>query len=106
MDVGTRLINALKALPLIRFALMLGGGFVASVAVGHVQWWLSRREGFPDHEAVWLARIEAMKWLGLSATAVVIVVMVTLAWGKASGVKLTKGDATVELDFDDEEPKA
>jgi hypothetical protein len=97
-----KIVAALKALPLIRFALMLGGGVMASIAAGMVQAWLAYGQ-FPDSEAVWLARIHGVTWMGLAATAIVAVVMVTLAWGKASGVKLTKGDATAELSFEDDD---
>lgn len=90
------------ASPGFRFLLMLGGGVVASLAVGHVQWWLAHMGSFPASEAVWLARIDGMKWLGMGAMLVIGLVMITLAWGRASGVKVSNGTLSAEVEFDEQ----
>lgn len=97
-----KILAALKGLPLIRYALMLGGGIMASFAVAHVQLWTGHGH-FPANEAIWLARIDAMKWLGMGALGIVALVMITLAWGKASGIKFAIGDKTVEVEMEDEQ---
>ncbi|WP_297803377.1 hypothetical protein [uncultured Brevundimonas sp.] len=94
------LTGSLKAIPLVRFVLMLGGGIMATLFVAVAAAWLTYGR-FPDLEAVWLARITAVAQMGLAAWAVVVVVMITLAWGKVSGIKLSKGDMSAELDLDD-----
>ena len=96
------LISALKGLPLIRFALMLGGGFIASLAVMHVQVWLAYESTFPHTDAIWLARIQGMTWLGMGAISVIVIVMITLAWGKVGRLSGTFGATTIEASFDDE----
>lgn len=99
---GQRILAALKALPLIRFALMLGGGVVASISAGQVQYWLAFGRNFPNSEAVWLARIQAVAWMGLGSLAIVAVVMITLAWGKVGKINATlPNGANVNLDFDE-----
>ena len=52
-----QLFAVLKSLPMIRFALMLGGGGVATAGVAAVLLWLLGSGKFPPAEAVWLARI-------------------------------------------------
>lgn len=94
-------IRRLIASPGFRFLLMLGGGMVASLAVLHVQWWLAHMGSFPASDAVWLARIDGMKWLGMGAMLVIGLVMITLAWGRASGVKLSNGVMSAEVEFDE-----
>lgn len=94
-----QVLNLLKSLPLIRFALMLGGGVVATLGVGHVQLWLLHGR-FPDAETVWLARIQGAVWLGLAATAIVAIVMVTLAFGRAGKLGVKAAGVEIDVDFD------
>lgn len=94
--------QSLKALPVVRFVLMLGGGMVASAFVTAAAVWLAF-SAFPNRELIWLARIEALATMGLAAWAVVIVVMITLAWGKVNGIKVSRGDISAELDLDDKQ---
>ncbi|WP_292066022.1 hypothetical protein [Brevundimonas sp. UBA7664] len=91
----------LKALPLVRFALMLGGGLVATIGVAHVQLWLLGHRGFPNLESVWLARVQGAVALGLAATAIIAIVMVTLAFGKAGRVGFKGAGFEVDVDFDE-----
>lgn len=95
----------LKSLPMIRFALMLGGGAVSTIGVGAVLAWLMGLADFPSAESIWLARIQAAAALGLAMTAIVAVVMVTLAFGRAGrlGVK-GPGGLELDLDFDNPDP--
>lgn len=97
------ILAALKGLPLIRYALMLGGGVVASLGVANAFFWLGYHNKFPDAEAVWLARIQGVVWLGLAFCAIIFVVMITLAWGKVNGVSASVGAASFNLDFDDDD---
>lgn len=94
-----QILHLLKSLPLIRFALMLGGGVVATIGVGHVQLWLLHSR-FPDAESVWLARIQGAVWLGLAATGIVAIVMITLAFGRAGKVGVKAGGVELDVDFD------
>jgi len=93
----------LKSLPLIRFALMLGGGVTATAGVASVLSWLLGLGRFPSQEAVWLARIQGAVALGLAMTAIVAVVMVTLAFGRAGRLGV-KGPGGLELDLDFDNP--
>ncbi len=95
----------LKSLPMIRFALMLGGGGVATIGVASVLIWLQGGGKFPAAEAIWLARINGAVALGLAMTAIVAIVMVTLAFGRAGrpGVK-GPGGLELDLDFDNPDP--
>ena len=95
-----KLVSALKALPLIRFALMLGGGVAATISAGFITSWLTWSR-FPDVESVWLARIQAVAAMGLASMGLAAVVMITLAWGKVGKVTATVGGNTVDLDFED-----
>lgn len=95
-----KVIAALKALPLIRFALMLGGGLAATISAGLITAWLTHST-FPDAESVWLARVQAVAAMGLASMGLAAVVMITLAWGKVGKVTATVGGNSVDLDFED-----
>ncbi|HAJ02613.1 MULTISPECIES: hypothetical protein [unclassified Brevundimonas] len=100
-----QLFGLLKALPMIRFALMLGGGMVATALAAHVQWWLQHGR-FPEAESVWLARIQGATWMGLASTFIVALVMVTLAFGRAGRLGVKAGGIELDVDFDKpEEPE-
>lgn len=97
------LFTALKALPLIRFALMLGGGVVATggatwvlALIGHGLW--------PTGEAVALARINALMALGMGSMSVIGLVMVALAFGKISDLSITTPAGSVSMKVDDDDP--
>ncbi len=98
--VSQAIWRLLKALPLVRFALMLGGGGVATLALAHVQLWLLHAV-FPPAESIWLARINGAVSLGLASAAVIGVVMVALAFGRVGRVAVNAGAVSVDLDFDD-----
>lgn len=98
-----QIFAVLRSLPLIRFALMLGGGVVASVAAGHVQVWLLHAR-FPASEAVWLARINGAVLMGLGALMIIAVVMVALAFGRAGKLGVKAGGVELDIDFDNSEP--
>lgn len=94
-----RLFNLLRSLPLIRFALMLGGGMVSTSLVawilgliGHGRW--------PTTEAVAIARISALQWLGLGGLLIIAVVMIALAFGQLDRARLGVGQVSVDLDFE------
>lgn len=100
-----QLFALLKSLPLIRFALMLGGGGVATIGVATVLGWLQGLGRFPTSEAIWLARINGVVALGLAMTAIVALVMVTLAFGRAGRVSVEgPGGVKAEFDFDNPDP--
>ncbi len=101
MSAHQALVRALRGLPLIRFALMLGAGMVATAGaawlialIGHGDW--------PSGEAVALARIESLTWLAVGTLALIGVVLVALAWGQLGKLNVTVAGAAVELDFDEE----
>lgn len=102
-DLSKTVWRLLKALPMVRFALSLGGGAVATVAMGHIQWWLLHGR-FPPMESVWLARINGAVSLGLAAAAIIGVVMVALAFGRVGRVAVNAGAVSVDLDFDGDGP--
>lgn len=101
----TEFFGLLRSLPLIRFALMLGGGMAATTGVAAVLGWLMGLGRFPSIEAIWLARIHGAVAIGLAMTAIIALVMVTLAFGRA-GRMAVKGPAglSVDLDFDSSMP--
>lgn len=97
------LFTALQALPLVRFALMLGGGMMAT---GGVTWaYLLLGHGtWPIGEAVALARINAIMLLGMSSMTVIGIVMVALAFGKLTDLNITTPAGSVSLKVDDDDP--
>lgn len=97
-----QIFRILQHLPMIRFALMLGGGMVATILVawdqariGHGRW--------PETEATAIARIAALQWLGLGGLAIIAIVMIALAFGQLGKAKVAVGDVAVDLDFDSPE---
>lgn len=92
-----RLFQALKALPLIRFALMLGGGVTMTSAVAWVTAVIAHAT-WP--EAVASDRIDALKWIALGALVIVGIVMIALAWGKADRIRLNIAGNEVDVDFE------
>lgn len=104
MSVNRRQVfDLLKSLPMIRFALMLGGGMVATSFVGWVQFLMGHGR-WPATEAVAIARIDALKWLGLGGLAIIALVMVALAFGQLEKASIGFRDAKVDLDFDKPDP--
>lgn len=95
-----QLFGILKSLPMIRFALMLGGGGVATAGVASVLLWLMGGGKFPTAESVWLARVNGAVAIGLAMTAIVAIVMVTLAFGRAGRLGVKAGGVELDLDFD------
>lgn len=97
-----QIFNILKSLPMIRFALMLGGGMVATGLVGWVQF-LVGHGSWPATEATAIARISALQWLGLGALAIIAIVMIALAFGQLGKATVGVGAVQVDLDFDNPE---
>lgn len=92
----------LKALPLLRFAIMLGAGIVASVnaalamALLGFNWgWISK------HPSVAIEQMHGITYLGLAWIAVNAVVVVTIAWGKVGKLSANIAGNQLDLDFDD-----
>lgn len=103
MKLPDAILNALRDLPLIRFALMLGGGMVSTagaawliILIGHGKWFNS--------EATAVARINGLTMLGIGCLVLIGIVLVALAWGKLDKLNLNVGGNSVELDFEDEKP--
>ncbi len=94
-----QVFNVLKTLPMIRFALMLGGGMVATAFVAWVQGLIGHGR-WPATEAVAIARISALQWLGVGALAIIAIVMVALAFGQLGKATVGVGGVQVDLDFD------
>jgi hypothetical protein len=94
--LSERFFRMLKALPLIRFALMLGGGMVATFFVAWVLWVLAHGH-WPDSVAP--DRIAALSHIALASLLIVALVVVSLAWGQAERVKLNVAGNEVDLDF-------
>lgn len=88
-----KLLTFLRGLPLIRFALMLGGGMVATAfqAGAILLLWLATG---PD------TKINGFVYIGLANCAVTAIVIVALAFGRLDKLNLTVGGTTVELDFE------
>lgn len=95
--------TALQALPLIRFALMLGGGVVAT---GGAAWvlWLVGHGLWPTGEPVAIARINALMGLGMASMTIIVVVMFALAFGKISDLSITTPAGSMSMKVDDDEP--
>lgn len=93
-----------RTLPVIRFALMLGGGGVATAGVAMILLWLQWLGGFPATDAVWLARIQGVVWIALGLVAIMGLVMVMLAFGRVGKLSLRgPGGVGADLDFDTRE---
>lgn len=99
-----RIFAALRALPLVSMALMLGGGMVATAGliwlillVGHGTW-LKATE-------VDVARVQGLVAIALGLVGVIVVVMITLAWGRPDKISGSFGGATAELDFNEPSPQ-
>lgn len=98
------ILALLKSLPAIRFALMLGGGMVATVLVGIPLAVIADHAPWPAEAVVAVARIDALKFIALGALAIIAVVMVALAFGKAGKLRINgPGGIGGEIDFDDDE---
>lgn len=95
------LLAALRALPYVRFALMLGGGLVATAAVAWIVGYLMRRldRALPVEVLVVIA--QGLVWIALAQSAVILIVMIALAWGKVGKISAGFGGANVEIDLDD-----
>ena len=97
------ILNALRGLPLIRFALMLGGGMVSTAGAG----WLITLLGYGrwfNSEATAVARINGLTMLGIGCLVLIGIVLVALAWGRLDKLSLNVGCNSVDLDFEDEKP--
>lgn len=97
-----QIFNVLKSLPMIRFALMLGGGVVATSLVAWVQFLVGHGR-WPETEATAIARISALQWLGIGALAIIAIVMIALAFGQLGKATVGVGAVQVDLDFDNPE---
>ncbi|RYG19584.1 MAG: hypothetical protein EON96_02690 [Caulobacteraceae bacterium] len=96
-----------RTLPVIRFALMLGGGGVATSGVAMILLWLQWLGGFPATDAVWLARIQGVVAIGLGLTVMMGLVMVMLAFGRVGKLSIRgPGGMSADLDFDNRQPPA
>ncbi len=103
MNLQRWIFNGLRSLPLIRFALMLGGGVVSTVGAAWLIALLGLNTGrWPSGEAVAIARINGLTMLGIGALILIGIVLVALAWGKLDRLNLNIGGNSVEIDFDDE----
>lgn len=97
------MFGLLQGLPLIRFALMLGGGMMAS---GGTAWvlWLIAYHSWPKTETVALAQINALAMIGAACLAIIGVVMIALAFGKIDKMKLETKFGSIDVGFEDETP--
>lgn len=100
MTLRNFIFRALTGLPLIRFALMLGGGMVATGGAAWLIGLLAWHKWFQS-EAVDISRIQALAAMGLGCLALIGIVLVALAWGKLDKLNLNVGGNSVELDFTD-----
>jgi len=100
-----QVFRILQSLPMIRFALMLGGGIVATGLVAWIQALIGHGR-WPATEATAIARITALQWLGLGGLAIIAIVMIALAFGQLGKAKVAVGDVAVDLDFDSPEDGA
>ena len=103
MNIREAVINALRGLPLIRFALMLGGGVMATTGAG----WLIVLIGYGkwfNSEATAVARINGLTMLGIGCLVLIGIVLVALAWGRLDKLSFNVGGNSVDLDFEDEKP--
>lgn len=98
MTVRDAVFRLLKGLPLVRFALMLGGGMVATsggvwliAVLAHGRWLRT--------EAADIARINVLGMLGIGCLVLIGIVLVALAWGQLDKVKVSVGGNEVEADF-------
>lgn len=98
-----QVFSILKSLPMIRFALMLGGGGVATGLVAWIQWLIGHGK-WPATEGVAIARIGALQWLGLGGLLIIAIVMVALAFGQLGKATVGVGGVQVDLDFDNPDP--
>ena len=94
-----QVFRILKSLPMIRFALMLGGGIVATIFVTWVQGLIGHGK-WPATDAVAIARISALQWLGLGGLAIIAIVMIALSFGQLGKATVGVGGVQVDLDFD------
>lgn len=99
------MFTALQSLPLIRFALMLGGGMVASAGGGWMMWLIGHGR-WPSTEAVAIARINALTALGCGCLVIIGVVMIALAFGRVGRVAVTTAAGSLDLRFDEKDPPA
>lgn len=93
-----RLFAALRALPLISTALLLGVGLVASA---HLTWliWILGVSRWPEVASV--ERIHGLTWIALGLVAVVGLLTFALAFGRPDRISFGWNGATGEIDYPD-----
>lgn len=55
-------------------------------------------------EAVMIACVNALMWLGLAAVALVMALQITMAFGRPDSFSATVGGASISADFDGDDP--
>lgn len=96
------LFRILRSLPMIRFALSLGGGVMASCGVAFVLLRNNPPLPYPRTLPVEVA-VEALRGktlIGLALCAIVAIVMVALAWGRVGKITGSFNGASLDIDLD------
>lgn len=99
------LFRVLRALPMIRFALALGGGFVASFGVAVVLLQTTPPTPYPHSlpVEVAVAAIQGKTVIALALCGIIAVVMVALAWGRVGRITGSFNGASLDIDLDGKE---
>jgi hypothetical protein len=96
-----RLFTALRALPLISTALLLGAGLAASCGLAWLIWLIGQKAWLRD-VAVIIQQLQSLTVIAGGLILVIVVVTVTLAWGRPGKLSFGFRGAQAELDYDDE----
>ena len=92
MNLVTRAIAAIPRPPVATF----GAAVIASILNAAVICVIAL---MPWPETAALARIDALKWLGLAQTALTAIVVISWAWGRPDNLSIHVGGQQVDLGF-------
>ncbi len=96
------LFRILRALPMIRFALSLGGGAVASIGVAAVLLQTTPPVPYPRSlpVEVAVAAIQGKTAIALALCGIIAIVMIALAWGRVGKITGSFNGASLDIDLD------
>lgn len=94
------LFALLKALPFVRFGLMLGAGLVCTGGVAWVLYLLGYKSWAGIDPAVAIELIHGVTWIGLGFLGCIALVLVALAWGQLDKATVTFAGNSIDLDFE------
>lgn len=98
-----RIFAALRALPLISLALLLGAGVVATGLLVWIVWLVGHGHWVPAIPVA-ITRVQSLTAIAIGLIVVIAIVTITLAWGRPDKIKIGFRGAEGEVDYPDAPP--